>query len=409
MKKIIACLWVLLIGSFTAVAGETEFIGKFDIGLVADMESFERLTFKFVSPDKNAQLGLSENAQVSAAALIDPATGAPAVKTVLIEERGKAPLMFVDLNSDKSISPDEKITLSLDPETHGIYEATIKIPFKDKTFTVLPIIVRYFKGYRTSKMAEGDRFIQQSTGIYARGTVDIKGRKVLAQYAYDMNGKSIDPTMGWLGLDSDGDGKIDMDSLSPEAMRVNGEAAIFRIGDTYVSTKKADLKKDSIILRENPAKDYKRIELVMGNTVPDFEFDDLKGKKHKFSEFRGKYVLLDIWGFWCPACRDELPYLREAFNRFKERNLEIVGVNTDEYPPSQIRKTAEENGMNWTHASFESTLDILRKKWMITSFPTTLLISPEGKIISRGRTDKGEPDLRGEDLLETLDKVLPQP
>jgi hypothetical protein len=44
----------------------------------------------------------------------------------------------------------------------------------------------------------------------------------------------------------------------------------------------------------------------------------------------------------------------------------------------------------------------------ITSFPSTFLISPEGKILSMSRSDRDEPHLRGEDLLETLDEILPK-
>jgi thiol-disulfide isomerase/thioredoxin len=228
------------------------------------------------------------------------------------------------------------------------------------------------------------------------------------QYRYDFLNKQIDPTFGTLGIDTNGDGDIDMDSLSPEAAQVKGDIAIFRVDNIFLSTKKADLQKNSIVLREHSAKEYKRIELSMGNVVPDFEFTDFKGKKRKFSEFRGKYVLLDIWGFWCPACKDELPYVKEAYNRFQSRNFEIVGLNTDEYTIESIRTSLDDNGMKWTQATRDSILPLLAEKMMIRSFPTTMLISPEGKIISRGRVEKDEPDLRGADLLETLDDILPK-
>ena len=64
-------------------------------------------------------------------------------------------------------------------------------------------------------------------------------------------------------------------------------------------------------------------------------------------------------------------------------------------------------GMNWTHAQFSSVIDFLRTGLRIQSFPTTFLISPEGKILSMSRTGRKEPDLRGKDLLETLDEILP--
>jgi hypothetical protein len=73
-----------------------------------------------------------------------------------------------------------------------------------------------------------------------------------------------------------------------------------------------------------------------------------------------------------------------------------------------MKKALNDNGMNWTHAQFASVVDFLRLGLRVSSFPTTFLIAPDGKILSMGRADRDEPDLRGNDLLETLDKILPK-
>ena len=146
----------------------------------------------------------------------------------------------------------------------------------------------------------------------------------------------------------------------------------------------------------------------IGKEFPEFSFVDLTGKKRKFSEFRGKYVLLDFWGMWCPACRDEIPYIREAYKRFQGRGLELVGMNTDKYTPESIKKTLDENGLTWTQARLESFVEFAGSQLRIQSFPTTFLIAPDGKILSMSRQERGEPDLRGKDLLTTLDELLPK-
>ena len=261
--------------------------------------------------------------------------------------------------------------------------------------------MRYFKSVKTDKMGPGDRLITQSTEVLARGTVDIKGRKVMFQYAMPAGEKTVNPQEGWLGVDTDGDGNIDMDNLSPEAAKADAEAVVFRVGDMYLSTKKADIAKNQIVIREHDAKEYKRLELGIGKPFPEFAFTDFDGKKRKISEFRGKFVLLDIWGFWCGPCRRELPYIKEAYKRFQGRNLEIVGLNTDEdYTVESMKKGLNDNGMTWTNAKFDSVVDFLRSGLRVSSFPTTFLISPEGKILSMSRAERDEPDLRGHDLLD---------
>ena len=390
------------------VRADGEYVGQFDTKLVAHTENTERVIFKPVSRDSLRGSKVSdENVHLTSSRLVNPL--GPSLVSILVEEQDAKPMIFVDLNADNSFGDDEKFTLRRqETDNPYLWITTVSVPVKDGFFTACPIYIRYFRDYQTDKMMTADRLIEQSTEVLARGTVDVKGKKIAVQYAYSFENKKITPEIGWLGVDADENGEIDMDSLSPEAARAANETVIFRVGQTFLSTKKADVAKNQIVLREHQAKDYKRTELAVGKELPDFSFVDLNGKKRKFSEFRGKYVLLDFWGFWCPPCLKELPYLREAYKRFQSRNFEIVGMNTDEYTPDSIKKNLEKNGMTWTQARRDSFIDLKDYEFRIESFPTTLLIAPDGKILSLSRQEKGEPDLRGKDLLETLDEILPK-
>jgi hypothetical protein len=56
------------------------------------------------------------------------------------------------------------------------------------------------------------------------------------------------------------------------------------------------------------------------------------------------------------------------------------------------------------------TLDSIReiiRNYRVHTYPTTLLIDPEGKIISLNQTRKDQPSLRGKDLLKSLDRLAP--
>ncbi len=401
-------LMVALCLAGTAAAADVEYAGSFSAELVADVESTQKTAFKYLSPERlKGEKTFAADAHVTSGKLYDPELDELYIQSVLVEEKNKLPVIFIDLNRDKSFSDNEKFTMKKSPRYREVYELKVNIPIKSNSYTSFPTFIQFLKRYQIQGMTENDRLIDQSDQAFAQGTVDVKGKKVLVQYAYDFLNKQVDPAAGELGIDANGDGEVDMDTVSPESAKARGETPVFRLGTLYVSTKKADVQKNSIVLSEREAKDYKRIELQVGNVVPDFEFTDFAGKKRKFSEFRGKFVLLDIWGFWCPACREELPFLKEAYATFQSRNFEIVGLNTDEQSNSAVQKSIEQNGMKWTHATRESVLTLLSEKLMVRSYPTTMLISPEGRILSLGRTEKGEPELRGADLLETLDGLLP--
>jgi hypothetical protein len=64
--------------------------------------------------------------------------------------------------------------------------------------------------------------------------------------------------------------------------------------------------------------------------------------------------------------------------------------------------------MTWTQARLDSFTELRDYQFRIESFPTTFLVSPDGKILSMSREEKGDLDLRGKELLETLDNVLPK-
>lgn len=406
----VAKIFVLLSISTVLAIGGSEYTGQFNTALVANTEEFERVVLKGSTADMWKAAGIfAAGTHFSTGQLNNPLTGEFSIRTLLVEEEDEDPVLFVDLNGDNGFAPGEKQVLQqAKADNPYLWQTTVSLEIKGGFFTSCPIFVRYLKSVRVDRMLREDRLITQSTEVFARGTVDVKGRKMLVQYALPAGSKKVNHQEGWLGVDADGNGLIDMDNLSPEAAKADKESVIFRVGDTYLSTKKADVSKNQIILREHEAKEYKRLELYLGKDFPDFGFSDFDGKKRKFSEYRGKYVLLDIWGFWCPPCRRELPYIREAHKRFRGRNLEIIGLNTDEdYTTDSMKKSLQDNGMLWTNARFDSVVEFLGSGLRISSFPTTFLISPEGKIISMSRQERDEPDLRGEYLLKSLDEALP--
>ncbi|HEX8369788.1 MAG TPA: TlpA disulfide reductase family protein [Pyrinomonadaceae bacterium] len=412
-KILCSALLFLFSGIASFAAAGDEFTGQFEAALVANTENFERVIFKYASTATvNSESAFDQNARLARGRLYDPQTGSISVAALLVDEEDdeKKPLIFVDLDGNGNFSNTEKFQFQqTEKDNPYLWNITVNLPVKDNFFTACPLFLQYFKSVRVEKMGEGDRLLTQSTEVLARGRVEVKGKKILAQYAYSFENKKITPQKGWLGIDGNEDGAVDMDELSPEAAKADDETIVFRVGQTYLSTKKVDLAKNQIVMREHAAKDYQRIELSIGKEFPEFSFTDLSGKKRRFSEFRGKYILLDVWGFWCPPCRREMPFLREAAKRFKSRNLEIVGLNTDvEMPLDIIKKNLEVNDLKWTQAQLESVFDLINKQLRIESFPTTFLIAPDGKILSMSRHLRGEPDLRGKDLLETLDEILPK-
>jgi peroxiredoxin len=204
-------------------------------------------------------------------------------------------------------------------------------------------------------------------------------------------------------MDCNGDGWIDQGSNSEEWATAENDSPIFHVNGRYLSTVSLDLKGRTFVVREHPAEDYLRIPLRVGYVVPDFAFTDLDGKAHKFSEFRGKYMLMDFWGTWCPACRKELPDLEKAFRQFRARNFAILGIGDDK-DLQKARKVLGEAGVTYPQSSGETGYDLVHKRFGVTAFPSKALVNPEGKIIA---LDDSQGSFRAGNITATLDKLLP--
>lgn len=392
-----------------ALAGDGDYLGTFEAKLAAGRDNDERVVFKPVR-DRSAlkvEQPIEEGATITAATLFDLRTEKPGIAALLVESTSETPYVLADVDLDGTLEAAERVDLEPDPGGNQYrWHATLALPIEGGTFTSLPVHLEYYFRTRWDGMNEGERLLVESRDVYARGIVDIGGRKTLVQYAFNPKSKKIDIMNGTLGIDSNGDGEIDSDRFSAETARADAELVVFRVGSSYVSTKKADIAKNQITMRSHQASDYKRVELAVGIVMPEFEFTDFDGKRRKISEYRGKYVLLDFWGMWCPPCRAELPHLKAAYLKYQPSGFEIVGMNTDSFEAVPgVRKTLRENGMNWVQAKRESIEHVIRAL-RINSYPTTVLLGPDGKVLSLNNTDKGQPSLRGHDIIETLEAVM---
>ena len=144
--------------------------------------------------------------------------------------------------------------------------------------------------------------------------------------------------------------------------------------------------------------------LSSGAQIPDFPFVDLDGHPRKLSEFRGHYLLLDFWAPWCAPCTAELPYLKSAYQRFRGKGFEILGmVNQDEN--ERVKSFVAQRQMEWPQATWDSIEKLVIYDFSIRSIPQPILLDPQGKVVSTGAP--GQPTLRGPMLLQTLARVMP--
>lgn len=114
-----------------------------------------------------------------------------------------------------------------------------------------------------------------------------------------------------------------------------------------------------------------------GKDAPDFSVDDIEGKTHKLSDYRGRNVVVVFWATWCPACNLEIPHLIELRNMFAEDKLAILAISDEE--PEHLKNFAESKDINYTVTSLGDS-PLPEPFANVASIPTTFFIDPEGKI-----------------------------
>jgi len=63
-------------------------------------------------------------------------------------------------------------------------------------------------------------------------------------------------------------------------------------------------------------------------SLPEIAFEDGAGARRKLSDFRGKFVLLNIWATWCIPCRKEMPTLDRLQGRLGGPDFEVVACRS---------------------------------------------------------------------------------
>jgi len=114
----------------------------------------------------------------------------------------------------------------------------------------------------------------------------------------------------------------------------------------------------------------------------EFTLPDLDDKPVSLADYKGKVVIVDIWGTWCPPCRMEIPHFVDLKKRYAEKGFDIIGINYEGSEGDEVKqKIAEfvkENGINYTCViGDEATQGQVPK---LEGYPTTLFIDRAGKV-----------------------------
>jgi len=138
-----------------------------------------------------------------------------------------------------------------------------------------------------------------------------------------------------------------------------------------------------------------------GGATPALELEDVDGKVHRLSEYRGKVVLLNFWATWCAPCREEMPSMASLRDGLSGRPFEVLAVNVGEGP-----RTARGFGEKMA-LRFPLLLDRdikTTKAWGARVLPASFVIGPDGKVAYsyHGAIDWNAPEVK-----KAIERLMP--
>jgi len=111
--------------------------------------------------------------------------------------------------------------------------------------------------------------------------------------------------------------------------------------------------------------------------APEFYLQDIDGQWYKLSDYKGKIVVVVFWAAWSPESQQEVREFN-TLSQYKDQNVVVFGISTDEGGADRIRSFVQSNGLNYTILIADT--DAKTAYGGIAKLPSTFIVNKDGNI-----------------------------
>ncbi len=140
--------------------------------------------------------------------------------------------------------------------------------------------------------------------------------------------------------------------------------------------------------------------LAVGAEAPAFDLKDASGKSVKLADFAGQVVVLDFWGTWCGWCVKAMPMIEKVHQRYKDKGVVIIGMNTENDPRADPAGFMRRNKYTYRLAL---NAEKVTREYQVTGYPLLYVVGKDGKIAA---VEVGYSDTLDAKLSEVIDRLL---
>lgn len=119
---------------------------------------------------------------------------------------------------------------------------------------------------------------------------------------------------------------------------------------------------------------------AIGKPAPDFTLKTIDGNEIRLSNLKGKPVLINLWASWCPPCRYEMPDIQAAYEKYKAKELVVLGIDfTAQDDLKDVAAFVKELKLTFP-ILLDVTGEVSTGLYGMRGLPTSYFIDPEGVI-----------------------------
>ncbi|MFA6045701.1 MAG: TlpA disulfide reductase family protein [Phycisphaerales bacterium] len=123
----------------------------------------------------------------------------------------------------------------------------------------------------------------------------------------------------------------------------------------------------------------KRGQVNEGDMAPAFDLKDPSGKSVTLESLKGKVVVIDFWGTWCPWCVKAMPQVQKVHEKFQGKDVVVLGFDVDA-PGAKPVEFMKRNKLTYTTLL---NADDAAKDFKVSGFPTLFVLDQTGKVIMK--------------------------
>ncbi|KAB1067718.1 TlpA family protein disulfide reductase [Tamlana haliotis] len=161
---------------------------------------------------------------------------------------------------------------------------------------------------------------------------------------------------------------------------------------------------DAFVLVSSSSKNNEKVnekfvflgQLERGQPSPEFtNYLNHKGEPTSLSDFKGKYVYIDVWATWCAPCKAEIPSLKKVEKQYHGKNIEFVSISVDvEKKHDTWKKMVVSEQLTGLQLIADKNWDSdFIKGYRIRGIPRFILIDPDGNIVDADAPRPSNPQL----------------